>query len=126
MAIASQANQIYSDVATNIQTPRSVEYQVFARVTRKLSLLQGKDIEFNTDGVGAIVENQRLWNLLASDVLSEKNELSEQMRASIVSLAIFMRSHSQKVLNGDADVDAIVEINTMIMRGLRGNPGVVS
>lgn len=67
----------------------------------------------------AIHENRRLWTILASDVVDKENGLPAQLRAQIFYLAEFTESHSRKVLAKEATADALVEINTAVMRGLR-------
>ena len=61
-----------------------------------------------------------LWTLLGTSVASEDNELPKELRAQLLSLAEFSISHTGKVLNGSASADVLVEINTSMMKGLRG------
>ena len=67
-----------------------------------------------------MTDNQRLWGALADDLMSEGNTLPVALRANLVSLAEFVRKHTMAVLGGKASVDALVDINMMIMKGLRG------
>ena len=48
-----------------------------------------------------------------------ENELPQDLRARIFYLAEFTQAHSRKVLSEGASVDALVEINASVMRGLR-------
>ena len=43
------------------------------------------------------------------------------LRAQLISLAEFVRRHSLAVLGGRARIGALIDINTAIMKGLRGN-----
>ena len=43
------------------------------------------------------------------------------LRAQLVSLAEFVRRHSLAVLGGRASIAPLIDINTAIMKGLRGN-----
>ena len=54
---------------------------------------------------------------------SDANALPDALRARIVYLAEFTRQHSRKVLGREAGIDALVEINTNVLRGLRGDGG---
>lgn len=116
---AALARTAYSDATAPIRTERSTEYQIFARITHRLSDASSENIEGFIKLAEAIHENRRLWTILASDVSNKDNGLSKQLRAQIFYLAEFTEIHSQKVLAKEASVDALIEVNTAIMRGLR-------
>jgi len=65
--------------------------------------------------------NRRMWIVLEMSCASDENELPEETRAGIISLAIWIAKHSTKVLNGEGDVQAIIQVNRAIMDGLAGN-----
>lgn len=103
------------------RNPRQVEYDLFARITRRLQdacVLRGKDFP---GLVSALHENLRLWRLLATDVSHPENGLPQQLRARLFYLYEFTDQHSRKVMSGNAAPEVLVEINTAIMRGLRGD-----
>ena len=119
MNIAALARSAYSDVSSPIKTERSTEYQIFAQITHRLTKASTDDLASFIDLAEAIHENRRLWTILASDVVDKENGLPAQLRAQIFYLAEFTESHSRRVLAKEATADALVEINTAIMRGLR-------
>lgn len=114
------AARAYSGNSAPIRTPRGAEYEVFARVTHGLT----SAIRDQKPGLAAMAEalheNQRLWTVLAADVVEPGNGLPEALRGRLFYLAEFTRQHSRKVLSGAARADILVEINTAVMRGLRG------
>ena len=69
----------------------------------------------------AVADNQLLWGTLAEDLMGDGNRLPLELRANLISLAEFVRRHSMAVLGGRASAAALVDINTAIMKGLRGN-----
>lgn len=111
------ARRAYAQTAGPVRTPRGVEYEAFARITRHLKSVA------NSGKLGklapALHDNRRLWTLLASDVADPKNPLPADLRARIFYLAEFTDQHSRKVLRGEATAAALVEINLSVMRGLR-------
>ena len=113
---SSQARSAYS-VAT-VRTARDTEYAVFAAVTRALGTADENDFPALAR---AVTDNQRLWGTLAEDLMSEGNALPLQLRANLISLAEFVRKHTMAVLGGRAGVAPLIDINTMIMKGLRGD-----
>lgn len=114
------ARSAYSGAATPTRTGRGTEYELFARVTRRLRDAQSGDGDFNAL-VRALHDNRSLWTVLAADVSVETNELPKPLRARIFYLSEFTTQHTRRVLAGEASVDVLIDINTAVMRGLRGN-----
>jgi flagellar biosynthesis activator protein FlaF len=113
---SSQARSAYA--AAPVRTARDAEYAVFASVTHALRAAD----ETNFPQVArAVSANQRLWGALADDLMSDRNALPLQLRANLISISEFVRKHSMAVLGGRAGVAPLIDINTMIMRGLRGD-----
>lgn len=112
-----QAQYAYRQDAQTVKTPRSTEYDAFARITQRLkSALPGERF---ADLAGAIHDNRSLWTILAADVADKGNPLPKELKARIIYLAEFTHLHSSKVLTDGAPVTPLVEINTAIMSGLR-------
>jgi flagellar protein FlaF len=112
-----QARSAYS-ITTAVRPPRSVEYDVFARITERLRSSSSAECDFRLL-VSALAENQKLWTALAVDVADEENALPDALRARILYLAEFTRAHTRKILRGTASPEPLVEINLAVMRGLR-------
>ena len=121
MNIAALARSTYSDALAPIKTERSTEYQIFAQITHRLTKASADDLISFIDLAEAIHDNRRLWTILASDVVDKENGLPAPLRAQIFYLAEFTENHSSKVLSKEATVEALVEINTAVMRGLRAS-----
>lgn len=110
--------------ASTFRTPSANEYEAFADVTRKLMFAAARTPSNIPEIAHAIHDNRQLWSRLASAVVSEDNALSADLRARIFSLAEFTTQHSSKILRGDAELTALIEINTAIMRGLRAQDSI--
>ncbi|MDT8325897.1 MAG: flagellar biosynthesis regulator FlaF [Roseovarius sp.] len=113
-----RAQNAYRSQAETIRSPRSIEYDAFARITHRLTAAGGAGRESMTALASAIHDNRRLWIALAVDVRDVENKLPADLRARILYLAEFTQLHSSKVLNGEADINALVDINTAVMSGL--------
>lgn len=115
-------NSAYSHSVTPVRTDRGNEYDTFVRVTRQLKLSDPKNDypEF----IRALYENRKLWTALAVDVAGADNKLNQQLRAQIFYLAEFTTEHTSRVIAGNADSGALVDINTSVMRGLIQNGAV--
>jgi len=114
----NMARTAYATPGTPVRSLRGVEYDVFARVTHRLKSAVERD-----DFAGlatALHENLRLWTVLAADVAEPGNALPPTLRARLFYLYEFTEQHSRKVLAKEASAGVLVDINTAIMRGLRG------
>lgn len=61
---------------------------------------------------------------MAADVSDSLNTLPAALRAQLFYLAEFTEIHSRKVINGEASADALIDINTSVLRGLNSRGGV--
>lgn len=120
MSINSQARSAYAAAASPIRTGRTSEYAIFAKVTHKLKDVDESDKAAFARLAAAVCDNQRLWSALFEDLSHEGNALPVPLKAQLIGLAEFVRKHSIKVLAGKASILPLIDINTSIMRGLRG------
>ena len=70
--------------------------------------------------VEALRDNQKIWDIFATEVADKDNPLPSELKARLFYLSEFTRHHTTKVLNRSDNVDALVEVNTSVLRGLRG------
>jgi flagellar protein FlaF len=113
-----RAQNAYRSQAETIRSPRSIEYDAFARITHRLKAAAVAGRQRMPVLASAIHDNRRLWITLAVDVSDANNPLPADLRARILYLAEFTHLHSSKVLSGEADIDALIDINTAVMSGL--------
>lgn len=119
MNALQMAKTAYASTEASIRTPRSTEYDIFAQVTHRLKSASDKGAAGFPELAQALHTNRRLWTMLAADVAESDNGLSQDLRARIFYLAEFTAQHSRKVLHGSESVDALIDINMAVMRGLR-------
>ncbi|HET6900823.1 MAG TPA: flagellar biosynthesis regulator FlaF [Vicinamibacteria bacterium] len=113
--------QAYQQAATRAENPRDMEYRLFAQVTRALmdaAKLDKTEIGKRAD---ALDWNRRLWSTLGADCGRPENQLPPALRASIISLSIWVSKHTTLVIRNQEEIEPLIEINRMIMQGLAGN-----
>jgi flagellar protein FlaF len=115
------AKQSYANPSRSTATPRSIEYEAFARVTAQLTSASRNASAELAPLAQALQDNLNLWTVLGTDVAGAGNGLPVELRAKLFYLFEFTRSHTVKVLNGEATAGALIDINTAIMRGLRSS-----
>jgi flagellar protein FlaF len=118
--------QAYQQAATRAESPRETEYRLFAQVT--LALMQAAKADPNDFGtrVDALDWNRRVWTVLAEDCASPANPLPGPLRASIISLAIWVGRHSSAVIRRQEHIEPLIEVNRLIMQGLQSNPNAAA
>lgn len=119
MNAAQRANSGYGNARTPQKTPSQIEYQAFAKITSDLSGEANKEEPEFPKLAAALHENLRLWTFVITGVVSDDNKLPNQLRAQLVYLAEFTRAHTSKVMKGEANAEALIDINKAVMVGLR-------
>jgi len=109
----------YGAATRAMGTPRTIEYQIFSQVTGQITRAMREDRPF-AELAEALNANQRLWTALTCDLAAAGNALPPQLKGQLVGLARFTQQHTARVLRREAEPDVLVEINTAVMRGLRG------
>ncbi|ACG77797.1 Flagellar biosynthesis regulator FlaF [Phenylobacterium zucineum HLK1] len=97
-----------------------MEYRLFAQVTRALmeaAKLPADDLKGRMD---ALDWNRRVWSVLGADCQQTGNGLPRELRASIISLSIWVGKHTSLVIRQQEEIEPLIEINRMIMQGLSG------
>ncbi len=108
----------YKQATQRGESPREMEYRLFGQVTRALldaSQLDPLQISARMD---ALDWNRRLWTTLANDCSSPDNGLPASVRASIISLSLWVGRHTSAVMRGEETFEPLIEINRMIMSAL--------
>ena len=121
MSVAAHAQTTYGHHARTLKTPRDIEYDLLARITGRIQA-QLPHARGRTDAalVAALNDNRRLWAAFAADLAHPDNDFPPDLRARLFYLAEFTAKHTAQVLSGGATAEALAEINTAVMRGLRG------
>ena len=110
----------YQAAQTATEDPRVTEYRLFGQVTG--ALLTAK--ESNAAGaplVDAVDWNRKLWRTLAADCMDDRNSLTQDVRAKIISLSLWVAKYSRSVTREKAPLDPLIEINRTIMQGLQAS-----
>lgn len=103
-----------------LSNPRAMEYDLMARVTAALKSAEAEGQPGFPALARALDRNLRMWSALAADVAGAENGLPRELRARLFYLYEFTVQHSRAVLDGREKASVLVDINTAVMRGLRG------
>ena len=118
------ARSAYGAQAHSIKTPRDIEHDTLARITARLRrAAEAQGPGAHPELVAALHENAQLWTVFAEDLAAPGNAYPDTLRAGLISLAGFALQHTGKVLRQQGDIAPLIDINTSVMRGLRGQLG---
>jgi flagellar protein FlaF len=120
MTSHAYAHSGYASAVKPTRTGRGMEYALFAKITHRMTAVDETNRSDFPALAQAVFDNQHLWSLLAADLMHDGNALPVPLRAQLIGIAEFVRKHSLRVLGGKASASPLIEINTAIMRGLRG------
>lgn len=113
----------YETTKIATETSRETELRLFTAVTRSLAEVRDSG-ERDQKFFAALDWNRRLWSALSTDCGVEGNLGSDELRAGIISLSIWVSKHTSQVAQGkDDDIDALIKVNRTIMEGLAMIPG---
>lgn len=121
MSLHTLARAAYGRPEGAIRSPRSIEYDLFARATQSLAAAWPRRAEDYPGLARALHDNTRLWRRMALDVSDKENALPSELRARLFYLYEFTAEHSRRLLKGEGSAEVLIDINRAVMRGLRGD-----
>ncbi|MGC2855644.1 flagellar biosynthesis regulator FlaF [Novispirillum sp. DQ9] len=104
-----------AQAATAHVDARQVEADALLRIARELEQSQeagGKPL------VEALFRNIQVWKVFGFDCAGDGNRLPADLKAQIISLSVWVVAQSEKAMAGDVGVDALIDVNRTIARGL--------
>lgn len=124
----------YKRTIRESESPRQIERRVFARVTSELekhsqdfdrATAKGDRREILAKGLSThLHDNQKLWTAIKYDLSQPDNAMPPQLKAGLISLALFVERQTGQVIGGGAGLGALIQINQSVIAGLSGQaPG---
>lgn len=118
-AMSNNGYAIYKNTSqSQTDDPRDIEYRLLAQVTA--GLMSARDNPNDVKNrVEAALRNRQVWSALRVDLSSEGNQLPKQLRASLISISLWIERETSAVMDGSGDIDALIDVNRNIMLGLK-------
>ncbi len=111
------AASAYGTIIRRTESPREIEYRVFAQATAALEAASQPQAGI-ADRVQALHGNRELWTALACDLVDDSNALPDTLRANLLSLAIWVNTETSRALRDGVPLHSLVETNQAMMQGL--------
>ncbi len=109
----------YQQASRNSENPRQTEYRAFAIFTRALEEAEAGG---SVAVVKAVADNRQLWLTLQMDLASSENKLPKELKAQLISIAIWVNRYSNDAMKGEASLEPLITVNKQIMDGLKDVP----
>jgi flagellar biosynthesis activator protein FlaF len=110
------------------ETPRQIERRLLSSVTGRMEGVaetydqassNRERMTILSEGLrSALSENQAIWSALKMDLADPGNALPADLRATLLSIALFMERTTASVLGGAPGVGIMTEINNNIINAL--------
>lgn len=109
---------VYKNAQTKTDDARDIEYRLLAQVTAALKRAQETPDDVKTR-VHAALWNRDVWSALRVDLSDENNQLPKELRASLISISLWIERETHAVLDNQGDIEALIDVNRNIMAGLK-------
>ncbi|MBL8807327.1 MAG: flagellar biosynthesis regulator FlaF [Rhodospirillales bacterium] len=117
--------QAYGRAQNTTENPRSTEYRLLAQVCGALT--RAKEGKRGTaEFVDALLWNKKVWDAFIIDLSSDGNQLPRELRAQIIGIGLWVGRETIQVLDGNGDIDALINVNRTIMEGLAPQPSAAA
>jgi len=114
----------YARTQANAERPQQTEVRALATVTGQLQ--KAMDDGDRRALIEAVHLNRRLWNIFQCDLMHPDNGMPDNIKAQLISLAIWVQKHSSEVMRGAKPPSNLISVNQDIMEGLKAQSGPVS
>jgi flagellar protein FlaF len=113
-----------------VESPRDIERRILLRITGEMEdhatafdTAKSKTERLNILSSGlrdALAENEQFWSALKFDLAEPGNKLPTELRASLISVALWVERQTNECLGGASGIAALVSTNRAIAAGLAG------
>lgn len=99
------------------EAPRSTEHRLLGQVTGALIEAERAGLK-GAALVDVIHWNREIWATFGATCSDAANRLPPPLRASIISLSLWVDRHSSEIIAGRGAISDLIEVNRLIMEGL--------
>ena len=108
---------VYRRVRTIAETPRAQEYRLMSQITGEMTHACDRRLS-GPALVPSLHRNREVWGVFASQCAAQGNGLPDDLRASIISIALWVDRYTSEVAAGRDSIDDLITVNRAIIDGL--------
>ena len=110
----------YKKARAITERPRAVEHRLMTEITEEMmgarrAGMQGKQL------MPALHRNREVWSAFSAVCGATGNELPARLRASMISLSLWVDRYTSDVVAGRGSIDALIDVNVSVIEGLAAN-----
>lgn len=123
----------YRNTIKQTETPRQIERRILsginANLMKKEEAFRAADqferMQILSEGLrDDLALNQKFWGALRADLVSDGNVMAAELKASLISISIFMDRQTSQIVSGAGDLGSVIDVNKSIIAALTGDAGV--
>ncbi|MBW4330435.1 flagellar biosynthesis regulator FlaF [Stakelama sp. CBK3Z-3] len=107
----------YQRTRTLAETPRATERRLIGQITGELFSAHEAGLT-GARLMPALHRNREMWNTFAALCGGPGNTLPDEVRASIVSIGLWVDRYTSKVVSGEESIEPLIDVNRSILEGL--------
>lgn len=110
-------HQAYQNARRMGERPRAVEHRLMTEITGEM--ISARDAGSQMAALMPVLHrNREVWSVFSAICGAKGNLLPAPLRASLISLSIWVDKYTSDVVAGREPIDSLIEVNMAIMEGL--------
>jgi len=107
----------YQRVRTIAESPRNTEFRLVSQITGEM--IAARDAGFKGAALmPALHRNREMWSAFSTACGAAGNGLPAELRAGIISLALWVDRFTSEVVTGRDSIDELIGVNRTLIEGL--------
>lgn len=107
----------YQRARTMVENPRAMEYRLMNQITG--DMIQARDSGLSGAALIPVLHrNREVWGAFSDACGARGNQLPDALRASIISIGLWVDRFTSDVVAGRDSVDELITVNRSIIEGL--------
>lgn len=107
----------YQRVSTLAESPRATEQRLISEISRGMAAAWDSGLRGATL-MPALHRNREMWSTFAATCGAPGNALPAELRAAVISLALWVDRQTSAVMAGRETIDLLLEVNRSLLDGL--------
>jgi flagellar protein FlaF len=99
------------------ERPRAVEHRLMTEITQEMMGAQRAGMQAG-QLMPSLHRNREVWSAFSAACGAQGNLLPNDLRAKMISLAIWVDRYTTEVICGRDSIDSLIEVNLCVIKGL--------
>ncbi|MBB5710730.1 flagellar biosynthesis regulator FlaF [Sphingomonas xinjiangensis] len=108
----------YQAARSRAETPRAAEHRLLSQITGEMMDAESAGLK-GAQLINPLHRNREMWTAFMTDCGAEGNSLPVELRASIISLGLWVQRFTSDVMAGREPIGELIALNRTVMDGLK-------